>query len=163
MFLCELVTFQNGMKISGAKTDPAETQRTNETLKLDYILIFKSVECCSFILISYKNFCERPDNICFTFIFTGNIWWRELWMFHRVQKCKLIWNMTFNEPYLSKQTKNKWDAWKALLQLGIYFVFRIAFSEYLISFLTDIQSLYFLPAWKWHWVLCKFGPSLWIN
>lgn len=121
MYLCELVNSQNGMEISGVKTDPAETQRTNETLKFVYILIFKSVKT---VLLFHFNIriSERPGNICFAFIFTGNIWWRELQMFQGVQKSKPIWNMTFNEPHLLKQTKKQTRWLKSLATARYFFI-----------------------------------------
>lgn len=104
MFLCELVNFQKGVEISGAKRDPVDTHRTQRTQTRLHISLLKvSKEHCCFILISYRKFEERPDNICFVFIFTGNIgWWRELRMFQGTQKCETIRNMTFNAPHLSK-------------------------------------------------------------
>lgn len=90
--------FQSDDKLGG---DTKNKQDTAICLHINQV----SKVCCSFILISHKNFYERPDSICFAFIVAGNAWWRVFWMFLGVQKCKTIWNMTFKEPHLLKQTK----------------------------------------------------------
>lgn len=54
--MCEPVTFQNGVKISEAKTDSVETQKTNKRLKFIYILIFK---CIKRLLLFHFNLLQE--------------------------------------------------------------------------------------------------------